>query len=382
MNKFEKALLGGIAGGAKASGEFFADRSKSKESQRKETVIAKRQETLAELKNKFAVAREQTQYDYKDRVRAEEQVTANLARPAGQVINGRSQTRGDMATMSDDDIKKSGAMSQEDYLNSKRDEKRSYDKTIADKKQADAIALAEKRNKRYEDKTEEPSIKDKNYAKEQAVANIEAKFAQYNPILTLNKKGIELEFTGSEKEFEGLKSFVKSSGFPNANIFKGTGKEAGKVMVYSGSYVYKKEQKSLAAPEVGAGSGAKTGLSSLMALRDAKKKNVTTHGSNLNSQHPDDGLEKDPPKAIAAPEKISTINPALPKDPKQWDVQNITQNGKSVAIVMTENGPIELTPEELAQYKKVSPSYTGQGLKGPAIDYFKKNLTGTQQIIK
>ena len=372
MNKFEKALLGGIAGGAKASGEFFADRSKSKESQRKETVIAKRQETLAELKNKFAVAREQTQYDYKDRVRAEEQVTANLARPAGQVINGRSQTRGDMATMSDDDIKKSGAMSQEDYLNSKRDEKRSYDKTIADKKQADAIALAEKRNKRYEDKTEEPSIKDKNYAKEQAVANIEAKFARYKPILTLNGDGIELEFTGSDEDFEGLKSFVKSNGFPDANIFK----EAGKVMVYSGGYVYKKEQKSLTAPEVG------SGLSSLMALRDAKKKNVTTHGSNLNSQHPDDGLEKDPPKAIAAPEKISTINPALPKDPKQWDVQNITKNGKSVAIVMTENGPIELTPEELAQYKKVSPSYTGQGLKGPAIDYFKKNLTGTQQIIK
>jgi hypothetical protein len=74
-----------------------------------------------------------------------------------------------------------------------------------------------------EDKTEEPSIKDKNYAEEQAVANIEAKFAQYKPMLTLDEKGIELEFTGSEEDFEGLKSFVKSSGFPNANIFKGVG---------------------------------------------------------------------------------------------------------------------------------------------------------------
>ena len=85
-----------------------------------------------------------------------------------------------------------------------------------------------------------------------------------------------------------------------------------------------------------------------------------------------------PKLGLAAPKDDITINPDLPADPKQWDVQNITQNGRSVTVVITDNGPIELMPEELAMYKKVSPNYGNEILKGPAIDYFKKHLTGTQ----
>ena len=113
-------------------------------------------------------------------------------------------------------------------------------------------------------------------------------------MLTLDEKGLELEFTGSEEDFEGLKSFVKSSGFPNANIFKGVGKEAGKVIVYSGGFKY--NPNALAAPTINKADKKKT---TFEILRDEVL--GTTPGSNLNSQQPNDGLKSSHGNAIASP---------------------------------------------------------------------------------
>ncbi len=96
MGNFGRALLGGIAGAAGSAEEVFDSRITSKETQRKEAVITKRREMLTKLRNDYAVDRDTARYENQDRVRAENNMTTNLARPSGQVIAGIPQTRGDM----------------------------------------------------------------------------------------------------------------------------------------------------------------------------------------------------------------------------------------------------------------------------------------------
>lgn len=78
----------------------------------------------------------------------------------------------------------------------------------------------------------------------------------------------------------------------------------------------------------------------------------------------DDGKETQP-----------DIRPELPQDMNKWDVQTISQNGQPITVLMTENGPVPLTEEEIAAYKEFS-----KNQEKPAVSWFKKNMTGTQKI--
>jgi hypothetical protein len=94
----------------------------------------------------------------------------------------------------------------------------------------------------------------------------------------------------SDAEFAKINSLVKSNGYPNANIFK----QDGRVIIYSGGYVYKKGQEGLAAPKVDEEeSGAKNTFDE---LQDALR-------SNMNSQQPDDGLKSSHDNSIASPKQ-------------------------------------------------------------------------------
>ncbi len=77
--------------------------------------------------------------------------------------------------------------------------------------------------------------------------------------------------------------------------------------------------------------------------------------------------------------KNQPIRPELPQDMSQWNVQVISQRGRQVQAVITDRGPIPLTPEEVEQYKVFSSGQQRKAL-GAGVDWFKQNMTGTQQI--
>jgi hypothetical protein len=69
----------------------------------------------------------------------------------------------------------------------------------------------------------------------------------------------------------------------------------------------------------------------------------------------------------------------------QWNFQVIPQNGRQVPVVITDQGPIQLTPEEVEMYRQFSAQHKRSAL-GSAIstgtEWFKNNATGTQQITR
>jgi hypothetical protein len=79
------------------------------------------------------------------------------------------------------------------------------------------------------------------------------------------------------------------------------------------------------------------------------------------------------------------IRPELPQDMSQWNFQVIPQNGRQVPVVITDQGPIQLTPEEVEMYRQFSAQHKRSAL-GSAIstgtEWFKNNATGTQQITR
>ena len=307
MSNFSKALLGGLAGGAKASGEVFDKQIESNEEQRKEKVLAKRQTTLAKLRNDFIVAREETRYDYKDRIRAEENAYTESGEYSGTRIGGIKQSHRDLSQKSDAELK--NVMSEQTWQEKERAIKEQREDEEEKQKSDYAKELAEVRNERYKlkSKNKKPSNADKKYAEKQSLATINAGIAEYDSLATLDGEGIELEFEKelklkfaamsdaefeekSDTEFAAIKSLVKSNGYPNANIFR----RDGRVIIRSGGYVYKEGQKGLAAPKVDEEeSGAKNTFDE---LHDALR-------SNMNSQQPDDGLKSSHDNSIASPKQ-------------------------------------------------------------------------------
>jgi len=94
------------------------------------------------------------------------------------------------------------------------------------------------------------------------------------------------------------------------------------------------------------------------------------------SQTPGEVVQPDPtPNPAPQPQ----IRPGLPQDISQWNVQILPQNGKRVPVVITENGPISLTPEELDMYKQFSSQQRDQAI-GSGMNWFKENATGTQSL--
>lgn len=89
--------------------------------------------------------------------------------------------------------------------------------------------------------------------------------------------------------------------------------------------------------------------------------------------------------ALGTKSTKSELRAELPKDISKWNVQTITQGSKKVHAVMTEKGPVPLTPEELEMYKKYSSGQKKQENKkllGDSVNWFKQNMTGTQKIHK
>lgn len=77
------------------------------------------------------------------------------------------------------------------------------------------------------------------------------------------------------------------------------------------------------------------------------------------------------------------IRPELPQDMNQWNFQIISQNGRQVPVVITDKGPIPLTPEEVEMYRAFSAQHKRSALGsaiGAGVEWFKNNATGTQQI--
>ena len=368
MSKFGKALLGGIAGGAKASGEFFADRSKSKESQRKEAVIAKRQETLAKLQNEFAVTRDTTQA-------------------------GRTDTRVKKRNIREDVKLKESKAYTAGLLADEQKYKTETNATEAKQKQLDALELQKQKNQGALDvasvkglaKPDSPAVKEQ--ARKNALTGIKSQIAGYSLMRSKDTGAYTLDLTNvKQDDVDALVKYGDSKGFQiKLDEIKGS---PGMYIFSIGEFNYDSYKQSLTNPIKY--ENANDALFGMLKTDPSKKSVVLTEESSkalrskVNNEQGNFETQRGPGGSVglAAPKEISTINPALPADPKQWDVQNITQNGKSVVVVMTDNGPIELTPEELVEYKKVSAHYGGQELKGPAVDYFKEHLTGTQRIIK
>ena len=80
MGKFERALLGGVAGVAGAAGEVYEDRAKAKEYDRKAAILDKREKTLAIFRHRLKLAQDKSRYDHEDNVREKDHIYAEKVR--------------------------------------------------------------------------------------------------------------------------------------------------------------------------------------------------------------------------------------------------------------------------------------------------------------
>lgn len=87
------------------------------------------------------------------------------------------------------------------------------------------------------------------------------------------------------------------------------------------------------------------------------------------------------PSGILAKGGAKQIRPELPQDISKWNVQTIQQNGKPSTVLITDNGTIELTPDEVEMYKQYSSTQTGKTARD-AASWLKENFTGAKTIPK
>jgi len=103
-----------------------------------------------------------------------------------------------------------------------------------------------------------------------------------------------------------------------------------------------------------------------------------THGERTAMGGPGEDLPVEPPQPQVEANSPA-IRPELPQDISTWNVKIIPQNGRQIPVVITERGPIPLTPEEIELYKQFSSQQRNQAI-GAGVDWFQKNATGTQQL--
>ncbi|WP_300456613.1 hypothetical protein [Desulfobacula sp.] len=103
------------------------------------------------------------------------------------------------------------------------------------------------------------------------------------------------------------------------------------------------------------------------------------HNKKESAMNGGQQAQPDPPPPQPQPNAPQQIRPELPQDISQWNVQVIPQNGQRIPVVITDQGPIPLTPEEVEMYKEFSAQQRTQAI-GAGVDWFKRNATGTQKL--
>jgi len=252
MGKFGRALAAGIAGASGAAGEIFDDRIKNKEFDRREALLEKRQKTLASFRHGLTMERDASRDVVATGVRDENRDYTELARPSGQRIGGVSQSKLDMSLMNDEDLKTSGAISEQTYKDAELDKKYARQDEKARQRQLDALALAEKRNERYGGKEEKYTLSQQKYDEKKAGESIIAGITKYDPIATLDERGFTIDIPeNSQKVFDQIKADIQAKGFSSDTV---TLKD-GQVKIYLTGFnpkVYKKNLSvaaGLAAPK-------------------------------------------------------------------------------------------------------------------------------------
>ncbi len=123
------------------------------------------------------------------------------------------------------------------------------------------------------------------------------------------------------------------------------------------------------------GGGAQPGQGGERPSLDQIFKGGSTSGGML----PDAVGAANPSARQGQPGGASEINPELPKDMGQWNVQVMSQSGRRVPVAIVDGKAIPLTGEEHDLYKQYSSQQSDNRL-GSAVDFFKKNMTGTQKL--
>jgi len=219
MSKFGRALAGGVAGMAGATGEVFDNQIKSKEFDRKSAIIEKRERTLASFRAELAAGQDEIQYGRKEKTRLAEQAYKEESGSSGMVSSlGMPLSKRDLSRQSDAAVGKN--LSIKDYAADERAVAWGEKQEELDYKQEDAIELQKVRNQgRSLAKPDKVSAADKKLAQSNARAGIESKLSSYDPFYDKVTKTYELNIVGKpEAEIKSILMYIDSKGFQvNAN---------------------------------------------------------------------------------------------------------------------------------------------------------------------